>query len=181
MHIRFRMSMPKRCGKVQTDPLPILTPDLPLLASAAASVNKIEQEGSHLVVDSPRGVGVPWQGSALVNGRLWPVRGKDTLWLPSGAVVVESTPREPALQILDFNGELRSASASASSVSFSYQSSARAMAVLSTLPAKLEIDGAPVERDLPSSGSGFLLILPRGQHLVQLEVAPARREKEKAP
>ncbi|HMD47529.1 MAG TPA: hypothetical protein VKG79_00465 [Bryobacteraceae bacterium] len=166
----------------------ILPPDLPLLASAAANVSKIEQEGPRLVVDSPRGVGIPWQGSALVNGRLWPVRGKDTLWLPSGAVVVESTPvvvestpKEPALQVLDFNGELRSASASASTVSFSYQSSARAMAVLSARPAKLEIDGAPVQRDLPPSGSGFLLTLPRGQHLVRLEVAAAGKEKEKAP
>ena len=152
----------------------ILTPDLPLLASSAASVNKIEQEGPRLIVDSPRGVGVAWRGPALVNGRLWPVRDKDTLWLPSGAVVVEAAQKEPALQVLDFNGELRSASASAASVSFSYQSSARAMAVLSARPAKLEIDGAAVQQDFPQSGAGFLLILPRGQHLVQMEAAAAR-------
>jgi hypothetical protein len=57
----------------------ILTPDLPLLASAAASVDKAEQNGSRLVIESHNGVGVPWQGPALVNGRLWPVHSDDAL------------------------------------------------------------------------------------------------------
>jgi hypothetical protein len=153
----------------------ILTPDLPLLASAAASVNKIEQDGPRLVVDSSHGVGIPWHGPALVNGRLWPVRDTDTLWLPSGTAVVESTQKEAAVQVLDFNGELRSASAAVSGVSFSYQSSARAMAVLNARPSKIEIDGASVQQEFPSAGSGYLLMLPRGQHLVQVEVAAARR------
>src|SRR6202022_2857687 len=52
----------------------ILSPDLPLLSSAAANVDKAEQEGSRLTVDSRYGVGIPWQGPALGNGRLWPVR-----------------------------------------------------------------------------------------------------------
>jgi hypothetical protein len=152
----------------------ILTPDLPLLSSAAASVSKIEQDGARLIVESPHGVGIPWHGPALVNGRLWPVRDQDTLWLPSGPVVVEAAQRESAVQISDFNGELRSATASGAGVDFSYQSSARAMAILSARPAKVEIDGAPVVQDFPSSDSGFLLTLPRGQHVVQVEVAAAR-------
>ncbi len=65
----------------------ILTPDLPLLASAAASVDKAEQNGSRIVIESHNGVGVPWQGPALVNGRLWPVRSDTTLWLPAGPSV----------------------------------------------------------------------------------------------
>jgi hypothetical protein len=39
----------------------ILSPDLPLLPSAAANVDKAEQEGSRLTVDSHYGVGIPWQ------------------------------------------------------------------------------------------------------------------------
>ena len=62
----------------------ILTPDLPLLASAGASVDKAEQNGSQLVIESHNGVGVPWQGPALVNGRLWPVHSDTMLWLPAG-------------------------------------------------------------------------------------------------
>ena len=42
----------------------ILTPDLPLLASAAASVDKVEQNGSRLTIDSHAGVGV---GSSRVD------------------------------------------------------------------------------------------------------------------
>ena len=68
----------------------ILTPDLPLLASAAATatitMDKAEQNGSRLIIDSRHGVGVSWQGPAFVNGHLWPVRDDP----PSGS------PREPA-------------------------------------------------------------------------------------
>ncbi len=151
----------------------ILTPDLPLLASAAANVDKIEQNGSRLIIDSPRGVGVPWRGPALVNGRPWPVRSDDTLWLPSGPAVIEPAKTEPAARILDFNGELHSANASAGSLEFSYQSSARAVAIISVRPAGLEIDGASVGAEFSQSGNRFVLMLPRGQHVVRIEtVAP---------
>jgi hypothetical protein len=149
----------------------ILTADLPLLASAAASVDKVEQNGSRLIVDSPRGVGVPWQGPALVNGRLWPARSDDTLWLPSGPAVIEAAQKDSAMRILDFNGELRSANAFAGSLEFSYQSSARAMAVLNARPSEIEIDGANVRPEFPPSGSRFVLTLPRGQHVVRIQTA----------
>ncbi len=154
----------------------ILKPDLPLLASAAASVDKVEQNGSRLIIDSPRGVGVPWHGPALVNGRPWPVRSDDTLWLPAGPAVIEPAKNEPAPRILDFNGELHSAKASASSLEFSYQSSARAIAIVNVRPTKLEIDGAAVETEFQQSGRGFVLLLPRGQHVVNVETAAARPE-----
>jgi hypothetical protein len=147
----------------------ILAPDLPLLASAAANVTKVEQTGSRLIIDSPNGVGVPWQGPALVNGRPWPVRDDTTLWLPAGSVVIEPSQKEPAMRILDFNGNLRSASASGAGLEFSYQSSARAIALLNTRPHRVEIDGAAVEQNITESGSSFQLLLPRGQHVVNLE------------
>jgi hypothetical protein len=146
----------------------ILAQDLPLLASAAASVDKAEQNGARLIVNSRHGVGVPWHGPALVNGRLWPVRSDTTLWLPAGANVVEPAPQDSGPRMLDFNGDLRSASASAAGLEFSYQSNARAMAVLSVRPHKLEIDGAVVEQTVLESGANFVLTLPRGQHVVQL-------------
>ncbi len=149
----------------------ILAPDLPLLSSAAASVDKLEQNGSRLLVASRDGVGVPWQGPALVNGRLWPVRSNDTLWLPAGAMVAEPAQKEPGPRILDFNGNIRSASASASGLEFSYQSNARALALLNSRPVKIEIDGSPSQPKTLESGTNFLLILPRGQHIVSLEMA----------
>ena len=152
----------------------ILTPDLPLLASAAANVDKIEQNGSRLIIDWPRGVGVPWQGPALVNGRLWPVRSDDTLWLPSGPAVIEPAKNDSAARILDFNGELHSANASAEGLEFSYQSSARAVALLNVRPAGVEIDGASVRAEFPQSGDRFVVMLPRGQHVVRIETAPLK-------
>ena len=51
---------------------------------------------------------------------------------------------------------------------FSYASAARALALLNARPHKLEIDGAPSDPKLSASGAGFILTLPRGQHVVQL-------------
>ncbi len=134
-----------------------------MLASAAAVVDKVEQNGSRLIVDSRYGVGVSWQGPAIVNGRSWPVRDDNTLWLPAGPNVVEPARQEPAARILDFNGNLRSANSSATGLQFSYQSNSRAMAVLNARPKKLEIDGASVE-----FSPDVVLTLPRGQHVVQI-------------
>jgi hypothetical protein len=155
----------------------ILRPDLPLLSASAASVDKVEQQGSRLIVDSPRGVGVPWHGPALVNGRLWPVRSDDTLWLPPGPVVIEPAQKDSGVRILDFNGEIHSAIASEQALEFSYQSSARALAIVSSRPSKLDVDGTSVPAESQESGRSFVVTLPRGQHLVRLEVSAAPREK----
>jgi hypothetical protein len=167
----------------------IQTPDLPLLPAAAASVEQAEQNGSRLVIESRHGVGVPWQGPALVNGKLWPVRSDTMLWLPAGPSVVEPLPaassaspaasspaalnpavRDAALRMLDFNGDLRGATATPNGLRFSYENSARALAVLNARPRQLEIDGAPSEPKLRESGAGFVLTLPHGEHVVQLSL-----------
>ncbi len=149
----------------------ILAPDLPLLASAAASVEKAEQNGSRIVIESHYGVGVPWQGPALVNGRLWPVRSDTVVWLPPGPNVVEPAPpssKDCPLRMTDFNGDLRSASVVPDGLRFAYESSARALAVLKARPRTVEIDGAPCDPKLMQADHGFVLTLPRGQHVVKL-------------
>jgi hypothetical protein len=146
----------------------ILTADLPLLACAAATVDKAEQNGSRLIVDSRHGVGVSWQGPAFVNGHLWPVRNDATLWLPAGTNIIEPAPKDSGLRIVDFNGELGSANASSQGLQFSYQSNARALAVLNARPSKIEVDGTLDGEKLPESGASFVLSLPRGQHVVLL-------------
>jgi hypothetical protein len=146
----------------------ILTPDLPLLSSAAAVVDKVEQIGSRLIIDSRHGVGVPWQGPAMVNGHIWPVRNETTLWLPAGTSVIEPAPKDSGMRVIDFNGELHSANASGQSLQLSYHSNARAFALLSARPSKIEVDGVLDTEKLAESGTSFLLRLPRGQHLVQL-------------
>ena len=142
-----------------------ITPtDLPLLTAAASTVERVEQVGAKLVVDSRRGNGVSWTGPALVDGHLWPVANSSTVWLPVGKHSIEASVASSPILLEDFNGEIKSASASAKLIDFSYQSSARAYAVLDKKPSKIEIDGAPTVLEL----SGNVLTLPRGQHLVTL-------------
>jgi hypothetical protein len=151
----------------------ILSQDLALLPFAAANVDQAEQQGPRLTVHSRYGVGISWQGPALVNGRPWPIRDETTLWLPAGSNVIESTQKDPALRILDFNGNLRSASVSRAGVQISYQSNSRAIAVISPRPAKIEVDSANYDQKLQDSGPNVVLMLPRGQHIVEMEAAPA--------
>jgi hypothetical protein len=142
----------------------ILRQDWPLLSSAAAVVDRVEQSGSKLVVDSRRGAGVPWKGPALVDGRLWPFANDATVWLPRGAHAIEPAPKLPTLRVLDFNGDLKSAVVIPGGVEFAYQSGARAMARLERKPRRVEIDGVEAHPETV----GDVLLLPRGQHLVTI-------------
>jgi len=143
----------------------ILRPDLPLLASAASTVSRVEQANGGLLVRSARGVGVPWKGPALVDGKLWPVTDGATVWLPPGTHSIEAAAQAPPLRVLDFNGDLKSASAASGALEFIYQSSARAIAIMDRTPKALTIDGvASIPQML-----GNALLLPKGQHLIQLE------------
>ena len=144
--------------------------DLPLLSAAAASVEKIEQTGSRLAVGSKYGVGLPWQGPATVNGRAWPVRSQSVLWLPAGTQVIEPAAKDTRWHVVDFNGRLESASVTARGLELAYQSSARAIAVLDGTPVKVEIDGAAASPQFQQNGSETVLLLPRGQHLVSIEM-----------
>jgi hypothetical protein len=145
----------------------ILAQDLPLLASSAADVQRVEYVANRLVIESPRGVGIPWQGTAMVNGRLWPVADDRTLWLPPGPVAIEASPAQIPLRVLDFNGDLKSASVQGGSVDVAYASSGRAIAILDRRPVSVEIDGAVAKPAILEAGPGrFAVLLPRGQHLI---------------
>jgi hypothetical protein len=50
----------------------LLSVDLPLGIRRCFDPNRVEWLGGKMVVDSVRGVGVPWMGGARVDGRLWP-------------------------------------------------------------------------------------------------------------
>jgi hypothetical protein len=143
----------------------ILPADLPLLAAAGSTVDRMERVGSRVTVQSRRGTGVNWQGPVLVDGKLWPVTDGFTAWLPAGTHSVEPSPDLPPMRILALNGELESAAATRSSVEFTYRSSARALAVLDRLPARVTVDGTEVQSP---EFAGHALILPRGQHTVGL-------------
>ena len=141
--------------------------DWPLLSSAASTIERLEQTGSKLTVQSRSPSGVAWQGPVLVDGKLWPVTDRFTVWLPAGTHSIEPSPDLPPIHIESVNAELKSAAATLSSVEFSYRSSSRALALLDRLPARVQIDGMEIARP---TFAGNVLILPRGQHLITLVV-----------
>jgi hypothetical protein len=143
--------------------------DLPLLSAAGATPNRVEWLGGKMVIDSSRGVGVEWLGGARVDGRLWPVRGDGVVWLPAGAHTVEPTDAAPPLHLLALNANLRSAGASTRAIEFAYQSSSRALALVDKCPRVIELDGEAAKVEVRDAGGAYLLLLPRGQHLVSIE------------
>jgi hypothetical protein len=73
------------------------------------------------------------------------------------------------VRIIDFNGQLQSARASGRRVEMSYHSSARAIATLNVQPRSMELDGVRKEPSATQCDTGFVLMLPRGQHVVAIE------------
>ena len=125
----------------------------------------MERIGGKLVIDSPDGVGIPWTGPAVVDGKPWPAYGEKVLWLPAGAHAVEAGRAASGPRIVHFNGDLQSAGYNADAIDIAYRSQARAYAVLDSAPVRVEVDGEPAQ--LNSCGP-VTLVLPRGQHLVTI-------------
>ena len=149
----------------------ILPPDLALLPASAATVEKIAQQGSRWNITSQTGVGVEWTGPVTVDGRLWPARDASTVWIPAGSHVLESSPKDVGTKLVDFNGKLRSAGAAPSGLDFSYESNSRAIATVDRRPDTIELDGAPAKPLVLESGANFIIVLPRGQHLVRVSTS----------
>jgi hypothetical protein len=137
--------------------------DAPLLASASATVDRVIEGSGQLIVQSRRGVGVPWKKAALVDGKPWPVTDGSLIWLPSGAHSIEAGPQTSTMRILDFNADLRDAAILPDgNIEIQYDSASRALAIVDPVPSFLEIDGKPAPLQL----FGKTLVLPRGRHTV---------------
>ena len=148
----------------------LLKPDLPLLPAAAAAVERAVRNGGAVTVTSRWGAGVRWRGPARVNGRLWPVAGGGFVWLPPGTHTVEPSADAPPLRILRLNADLVSAEAAGRSVTVAYEAGARAYAVLDRRPARLLLDGFEEPLEGTETEEGFVVALPRGQHLAVFEL-----------
>jgi hypothetical protein len=149
----------------------ILTQDIPLLPAAIAVVDHAEQQGDQLLIRTQQGVGVPWKGPVKVNGHTWPVQDDQVVWLPAGECKIEPANEAPTVRVVDFNGDLQSAAVTKRGVEVAYRSSSRAFMVLDKAPSRVEIDGELVTqpRVLTSAGR-HTLVLPRGQHIVNVDV-----------
>lgn len=142
--------------------------DWPFLGPAGAVTDSIRLEENKSTVHAKQGLGLRWKGPAKVNGALWPVAADGIVWLPAGQNVVEPGDEEPAIRITEFNGELKSAWAKGETTEFAYESTARAFAVLNKAPKKMMIDGVSVEPKVWVFEENWILVLPRGQHVVSV-------------
>ncbi|MEZ5352111.1 MAG: hypothetical protein R2762_05695 [Bryobacteraceae bacterium] len=143
----------------------ILPVDLPWLASAAATPDRIAFAGGKIAVESSRELGVPFEGPVLVNGQTWPHSDGVTVWLPAGKHAIEAAPKPPPLSLVDFSAEVRTLAATRDGFELAYASDSTAWAVLDRKPAGMEIDGEPLRAFVVASGGRWLVRLPRGQHL----------------
>jgi hypothetical protein len=149
----------------------ILRADLPLVPAAAAAVSRVERIGPRLAIDSRSGSGVAWSGPVRVDGSRWPAGDGNIVWLPPGRHVVEPDRAPMAARILDINAELRSAALVAGGIEFAYSSAGRALVALDRRPAGIELDGAAATVEVVETGeAAWVLVLPRGQHLVTVRV-----------
>ena len=143
----------------------ILPPDLPLLSSAAAGITRAERVGTKLVIESASGAAIPWPGCALVDGRVWAAQSDGRVWIPGGTHVLEPGAC-PSAKLVELNGDLQNASSTGSTVHFSYRSQTRAMALFAQRPGEIEVDGLSTKCEVVQGPRGFIVQLPRGQHLI---------------
>lgn len=150
----------------------ILTSDWPFLPYATALAQSFERDGGRAAIRNTRPVAVRWEGRAKVNGAVWPAAGDGWVWLPPGEHTIEQGEADAPVRLLDFNGELKSARATGTGIDFSYECASRAFAVLSKPPKSLLIDNLPVEPKLWIFDESWILVLPKGQHLVSVTTDP---------
>lgn len=148
----------------------VLPADLPLLPSASAVVERLEERDGAIEIESPYGVGVRWRGPALVDGKPWPVRDSERVWLPAGKRALTAAPAEDGPLLIDFNGEVEFAAAASGRIEIRYTSAARALAVFDRKPSRLAVDGRPATLELAGeSESAWTVRLPAGRHRTEVE------------
>ena len=141
-------------------------PDLDFLPAAAAAVNRAEQRGESITIDTEHGTGLLWKGAALVDGQPWPASDDETVWLPAGRHSLAPGPALDGPRLLRLNGELLSALAlTPTSLEFQYDSPARAIAVLDRPASRIRVDGR--DRVLAQAGPSTIL-LPHGRHTITI-------------
>jgi hypothetical protein len=145
--------------------------DLPLIPAATAIVTRCQREGENLALESPHGVGVRWEGPASLDGRPWPVRDGQRVWVPPGAHVLGPAASGTPASVLDFNGTVESAASLPDGIELVYRAGARALATLDHKPARLTVDGKAAALDLLGPVDGAWVVrLPRGTHTAVVTV-----------
>ncbi len=141
--------------------------DWPLLPAASAVVTSYEVSAGGVEIESPYGVGLCWNGPALVDGAPWPLQNGRTVWLPAGRHRVASATAAPPLVALDLNAEIKAARVTGEGFDLAYTGRSAAFVSLNRRPSGLIIDGVSSQPEVIAGPDGSCVIrLPRGEHTV---------------
>ena len=80
-----------------------------------------------------------------------------------------ANPGQHELRIESINGTILGAQQSGKGVTLAYESHGRCYVTLNRAPAKVLCDGAPDKGEVLSIGERVCLVLPQGNHTVELE------------
>jgi hypothetical protein len=141
--------------------------DLELLPVAASRAVLRQTAADEIDVKAPEPIKVLQAGPVELDGRAWLVQGAQGVLVPAGEHRLRTGTAAPAIEVADFNGEIRSAAVSGGEAQLAYVSASRAIAIVNTPVSRIEVDGAaywrPEGTAMPES-----VILPSGQHVVTL-------------
>jgi hypothetical protein len=158
--------------------------DLELVASAFAADARITAGRLAWTIDTKNAVELVVPASVhdfYLEGVDWPYWRPGLVLIPPGHHVL--TAYRPWLRLLDLsalrpqvlqlNGSLTQASATSGRLTFEYESDGHALALVDRRPQQVSVDGHAMSDVVQGSGRTAVLLLPRGQH--QVEVAGSSR------
>ena len=139
--------------------------DLPLLPFAASAASVKQTSVDEIEVNAKAPTRIPWQGAVDVDGRLWPIQDATAVVAPAGKHTLSPGLGKSPITLLDFNADVQSASVGKDRIDLSYASASRAIAVLGSAVASIEVDGVLLSFPGPLNAKSSVM-LPAGQHVV---------------
>jgi hypothetical protein len=149
--------------------------DLSLLPFAATGASVRQTSVDEIQLNAKAATRIAWQGAIDVDGRPWPVQDSTTVMAPAGQHTLSPGIEKCPVTLLDFNADVQSASVGKDRVELSYSSASRAIAILGSPVASVEVDGVPLPGTVSVNVKSSLM-LPAGQHLVSFIKRKQRAE-----
>lgn len=144
----------------------ILPADFKFLSAAAAIPGPHSASG---YIEAPPGFGFHVGYPVLVDGKPWPVRSRDTVWLPVGRHSIQLSSEDIPVHVSSFNGTLVAAGVTGTEIELEYTCGSRATATLDRTPSGIRIDGIRSNVPVFAAGEFTTVLLPRGRHRVTIE------------
>jgi hypothetical protein len=140
--------------------------DLSLLPAAATTARVFPITANEVEINAAEPTRVAWNGPVKIDGKPWPVQDAGYVLAPAGTHRLTAATEQPAVTLTDFNGDIQSAIAGNNNVDLAYVSRSRAIAILNSPVASVEVDGVHLPKSVASDNKSIML--PAGQHLVTI-------------